>query len=323
MFCNNCGAKLDENAIFCGECGSKVAIPVAQETDTSETTEGLSNSSDVCRNCGAELDPNGLFCGECGTLVDSLDSSQVVQPNDQNTYQENTQYVNQEFVAQPLNQGYELSEEQLPVKEAEKSKENLTPLIAALAVVLVVCSSIIWFALKWGSNPISIDIPVSEEQQSEELNSADTADNDEDGERNDNSEVDSTKARNDEPESDEVETVPALDDSEPAAVAGTNSATPNEVSDEPVAQDDFLFPSDRELITEDYLMTLTKEEVALIRNEIYARHGYIFQTEPFRTYFSNKSWYVPNENFNDSLLSEIEKANADAIIAFEEKMGWR
>jgi len=332
MFCNNCGAKVDENARFCGECGSKIAIP-----DASEATEVLINSPAICRNCGAELNPNGLFCGECGTPVNSSDNNQDIISDNQNsipdnrfiptnqeltlnnkdTYQDITQYIDQTTAVQPLNQGYELTKEQLPVSETKKDKDNLIPLIVVLAAVLVVCSGIILFVLSWSSKPISIDMPLAGEKQTdkkldkEELNSDEIADDEEEGNKEEKD------------EKSEAESAPAVVESEPDEADQTGEATAAEESVEPVAEPDFLFPSDRELITEEYLMTLTKEEVALVRNEIYARHGYIFRNEQYRTYFSNKPWYTPNENFDDSLLSEIEKANVDIILAFEEKMGWR
>ena len=86
---------------------------------------------------------------------------------------------------------------------------------------------------------------------------------------------------------------------------------------------DFLFPSDVKLISESDLDKHTKEEVAIIRNEIYARHGYIFKTEPFITYFNGKSWYSKNENFHEGMLNDIERANREFIVAYEQKRGWR
>lgn len=85
----------------------------------------------------------------------------------------------------------------------------------------------------------------------------------------------------------------------------------------------YLFPSDREYITEADLYGKSKEEVALIRNEIYARHGYIFNTEPFKSYFAAKDWYTPNPTFDDGDFNVIEKANKDFIVNYEKKKGWR
>ena len=94
----------------------------------------------------------------------------------------------------------------------------------------------------------------------------------------------------------------------------------NEYIDEP---EDYLFPSDRQYITYSDVSGKSEYEVSLIRNEIYARHGYIFQTEPYISYFNQKDWYQPNSNFDTSLFNSIEKANVDFIIQYEKEMGWR
>lgn len=48
-------------------------------------------------------------------------------------------------------------------------------------------------------------------------------------------------------------------------------------------------------------------------NEIYAKHGYSFQTPQVIELFSSKSWYVPDSEFNESVFSEIEKYNIDFL----------
>lgn len=69
------------------------------------------------------------------------------------------------------------------------------------------------------------------------------------------------------------------------------------------------------------LSSLSKEELVLARNEIFARHGYVFQTEPYKSYFKGKSWYKPNSNFkgNDEELSKIERYNIELILKYEKR----
>jgi len=86
---------------------------------------------------------------------------------------------------------------------------------------------------------------------------------------------------------------------------------------------DYLFPSDTRYITERDLINLSQYDVAMIRNEIYARHGYIFRREPYKSYFEAKSWYVQNPNFSEALFNPIEKYNKDFIVEYENRMGWR
>jgi len=76
-------------------------------------------------------------------------------------------------------------------------------------------------------------------------------------------------------------------------------------------------------VTENDLRGLSKQEVSMIRNEIYARHGYIFKNEPYKSYFESKSWYYPNSNFHEGLFNSIELENKHFIVEYEKRMGWR
>lgn len=51
-------------------------------------------------------------------------------------------------------------------------------------------------------------------------------------------------------------------------------------------------------------------------NEIYARNGYVFQTEEVRAYYQSKSWYTPNPSFTNADLNQFEKHNIDLLQKF-------
>lgn len=91
--------------------------------------------------------------------------------------------------------------------------------------------------------------------------------------------------------------------------------------------DTYLWPTDTQYISYADLNGLSKDTVAAIRNEIYARHGYAFQTKRWRDYFAAKSWYYRDEtcteNTVDARLNSIERSNRDTIVAYEESRGWR
>lgn len=56
----------------------------------------------------------------------------------------------------------------------------------------------------------------------------------------------------------------------------------------------------------------------VIRNEIFARHGYIFKNGgEMDKYFSSKEWYIPKLNNINHLLSDIEKHNIRLIKQLE------
>ena len=91
---------------------------------------------------------------------------------------------------------------------------------------------------------------------------------------------------------------------------------------EDTSGNDYIFPSDRQYITESDMAGWDQNTALLARNEIYARHGYVFQTQEIQNYFAAKDWYTPNPLYDGSGLSDVEKANVDAILAFEQKNGW-
>ncbi|MCD4697715.1 MAG: YARHG domain-containing protein [Bacteroidales bacterium] len=56
-----------------------------------------------------------------------------------------------------------------------------------------------------------------------------------------------------------------------------------------------------------------------LRNEIYARRGYIFKNQRLQLLFSAAPWYKENKNFDFSSLLEIEKQNVEFILRTEKK----
>lgn len=59
--CNNCGAKLNEGANFCPECGSKI-----ESIQTSKINKSSDDKSAFCPNCGESLEDSENFCVNCG-----------------------------------------------------------------------------------------------------------------------------------------------------------------------------------------------------------------------------------------------------------------
>jgi hypothetical protein len=80
------------------------------------------------------------------------------------------------------------------------------------------------------------------------------------------------------------------------------------------------FVLDKEIISTDNLILLTQEQLRLLRNSIYANHGYIFNSQDLKEYFNEFKLHRPNENFNENDFSEIERINLQNIINEE---NWR
>lgn len=90
-------------------------------------------------------------------------------------------------------------------------------------------------------------------------------------------------------------------------------------TNEDIEKDAFLFPSDSVLITEEELEKLDDKTVELIKNEIYARHGYIFTNRALKKYFESFNWYEPSEEYSPNLLNPTEKANLKTIKKFQSR----
>ncbi|MCA1638317.1 MAG: YARHG domain-containing protein, partial [Acidobacteria bacterium] len=73
-----------------------------------------------------------------------------------------------------------------------------------------------------------------------------------------------------------------------------------------------------EPITNEMIDGLFVEDLHVLRNEIYARHGRIFKDKELQKYFEAQPWYRPNPDFKDEMLSETESKNLTIIKEVEE-----
>jgi len=62
---------------------------------------------------------------------------------------------------------------------------------------------------------------------------------------------------------------------------------------------------------------LSKGELQMMRQEIFARHGYCFSKKEFRQRFENEDWYVPDTTDIRGRLTDIEKKNIALIKRYE------
>lgn len=77
------------------------------------------------------------------------------------------------------------------------------------------------------------------------------------------------------------------------------------------AENDYILPdSDSRAYTYDELSNLSQDELRLAINEIYARHGRIFDAADLQNYFNSKSWYngtVSADDFSEDVFNTYEK----------------
>jgi hypothetical protein len=79
-----------------------------------------------------------------------------------------------------------------------------------------------------------------------------------------------------------------------------------------------LFPeASQRLLKEDDVANYIKSELRLMRNSIYARHGYSFKMKDMRSEFDKQEWYIPMNTDVRTELTAIEKKNEALIKRFE------
>jgi len=86
--------------------------------------------------------------------------------------------------------------------------------------------------------------------------------------------------------------------------------------------DSYILPnSSNEILTAADLEGLSNDDLRLARNEIYARHGRLFNDAALQEYFNAQSWYIgniPAEDFSEKEeLSAIERKNIAFIAKYE------
>jgi hypothetical protein len=80
---------------------------------------------------------------------------------------------------------------------------------------------------------------------------------------------------------------------------------------------DYTPIASREKIDSSFVMEKSSFQLKIIRNEVFAYHGFIFNSPELRTYFNGCQWYKPESENVDNLLSDLERENIDFIINFE------
>ncbi|MBO9674555.1 MAG: YARHG domain-containing protein [Sphingobacteriaceae bacterium] len=70
------------------------------------------------------------------------------------------------------------------------------------------------------------------------------------------------------------------------------------------------------LLKEEDVKNLRKLDLQIIKNTIFARHGYAFKKQTFRNFFDPVEWYVPVKNNVDNDLTSIENKNIKLLDRF-------
>jgi hypothetical protein len=73
-----------------------------------------------------------------------------------------------------------------------------------------------------------------------------------------------------------------------------------------------------EELPDDFAESMFTEDLRILRNELYARHGRVFKDPVLQKYFESQPWYKADPEFKDEMLSTIEFKNLAKLKAAEE-----
>lgn len=92
----------------------------------------------------------------------------------------------------------------------------------------------------------------------------------------------------------------------------TYTASKNRIASDAV----FKINASKQKLTEKELKNIRKLDMEIIKNSVFARHGYAFKKATYRNFFEQTDWYIPVSNNVDSQLSPMEKDNVALLNRF-------
>lgn len=78
----------------------------------------------------------------------------------------------------------------------------------------------------------------------------------------------------------------------------------------------FRINASRQKLSEKDLKNLRKLDLEIIKNSVFARHGYSFKKATYRNFFEQTDWYIPVSANVDQDLSPMEKENVALLNRF-------
>lgn len=319
-FCTNCGARIPDDAMFCNKCGSPVnrdaVISGPQDAPAGEAPTTVRPSADAARE-DAEATRQAI-----DSLGPIQPTAQMPRPEDVTAKAPSNSTAAQSTIPTgavgykpvspvPHSVASQSAQSYLDAQQARQRRSNersgaALSIAAGVAVGLIIVAIIVllgvfvFHVFSFGgdsSTQQETQTSTTETSTTETTDTTDTTDSSQ-------STTDSTSSTSD--------------------TATTTTTEQTESDDSATSGDYVLADSDTRLYTADELSSYSNWELYIARNEIYARHGRGFNNQDLQDYFNSKSWYKQTstpEDFDESVLSSIERQNADTIKSVEEERG--
>ena len=251
-----------------------------------------------CSKCGKQVRDGMNYCTNCGEPVKKDEGGVNLKKDDDKV--SSTATLPHGNVSGKSN-------------KAKKTKKNKGVKIVFITIAgIILALLLILFALvQTGIISISIDDSTNQESVLDKKSKSSKREKEKErrAKEKESEEGDVTTQAQTEPVSTEEQTV------QPATMPSTVAIN-----------NEFILPdSSVRVLDKSELVGFSAEQCRLARNEIYAKHGRMFDDAGLQNYFNSRSWYhgtIPAKQFNDNMLSDIEIQNRNLIIAFEKEMGY-
>lgn len=300
MFCPRCGNKINDDAVFCPGCGMKVR----------EILPGYTQQSGGGQQGNSENRP---YVRQ--PLQNPQQGGQQYRQPSQNPQQGGQQY----------RQPYSGNMPAQSPKNPNNGKKGLIAALVAVSVVMLAGIGILAFYL--GNNMLGGGKSKSAQQTTEAAATA-----------KETTAAATTAAATTAVPITKAATAGTTAAATAAPVTQTPAAVPQTISAQtlPSAPETapsviyvvpgqtsggYILPSSgSRLLSASEVAGLSKDQLRLARNEIYARHGRIFDDQGLQAYFNSMSWYhgiYTGSQFSEDWLSEVEKKNIALIEQYE------
>lgn len=273
-----------------------------------------------CDNCGNQCNADAKFCGGCGFRFDGVDAPQTQSAPPQPQYQQAPppQYQQAPPAYQPQSSG-------------GNPAFTILATVCVCAIMAAGAGGAYFLGTRTSDDSSSSSSSSSRYDQAEAVTQAPS-----DSTSDTTASSDTTTAESTTPTESATTTAPSTS-TDTASSSASSSTTTMEIPTAPTydtpaqsANNDYILPtSNTQYLSSSDLYGMNLDELALARNEIYARHGRQFNNEGYTAWFNSKTWYqniypkyTPEafDRLNPTPLSKIELDNIQTIIARENAM---